>query len=99
MQNKDREDNAFPFVMLLVIILGLASLELDEVVTSSSTILKITLMVVILTTGEKISVKSIPRFCWNPFTTSLALYRLLPSSSLLTDRPTCFEKPSFLLEA
>jgi len=32
MQNKDREDNAFPFVMLL----GLASLELDEVVTSSS---------------------------------------------------------------
>jgi len=36
MQNKDREDNAFPFVMLLVILLGLASLELDEVVTSSS---------------------------------------------------------------
>ena len=32
MQNKDREDNAFPFVMLLVILLGLASLELDEVV-------------------------------------------------------------------
>jgi len=30
------EDNAFPFVMLLVILLGLASLELDEVVTSSS---------------------------------------------------------------
>ena len=28
MQNKDREDNAFPFVMLLVILLGLASLEL-----------------------------------------------------------------------
>ena len=25
MQNKDREDNAFPFVMLLVILLGLAS--------------------------------------------------------------------------
>jgi len=36
MQNKDRKDNAFPFVMLLVILLGLASLELDEVVTSSS---------------------------------------------------------------
>jgi len=36
MQNKDREDNAFPFVMLLVIVLGLASLELDEVVISSS---------------------------------------------------------------
>jgi len=36
MQNKDREDNAYPFVMLLVILLGLASLELDEVVTSSS---------------------------------------------------------------
>jgi len=34
MQNKDREDNALPFVMLLVILLGLASLELDEVVTS-----------------------------------------------------------------
>jgi len=36
MENKDREDNVFPFVMLLVILLGLASLELDEVVTSSS---------------------------------------------------------------
>jgi len=36
MQNKDREDNALAFVMLLVILLGLASLELDEVVTSSS---------------------------------------------------------------
>jgi len=36
MKNKDREDNAFPFVMLLVILLGLVSLELDEVVTSSS---------------------------------------------------------------
>jgi len=36
MQNKDKEDDAFPFVMLLVILLGLASLELDEVVTSSS---------------------------------------------------------------
>ena len=36
MQNKDREDNAFIFVMLLVILLELASLELDEVVTSSS---------------------------------------------------------------
>jgi len=36
MQNKDIEDNAFPFVMLLVILLGLASLELDKVVTSSS---------------------------------------------------------------
>jgi len=35
MQNKDREDNAFPFVMLLVILLGLTSLELDEVVTCS----------------------------------------------------------------
>jgi len=35
MQNKDREDNAIPFIMLLVILLGLASLELDEVVTSS----------------------------------------------------------------
>jgi len=35
MQNKDREDNAFLFVILLVILLGLASLELDEVVTSS----------------------------------------------------------------
>jgi len=36
MQKKDREDNAFPFFMLLVILLGLDSLELDEVVTSSS---------------------------------------------------------------
>jgi len=37
MQNK--EDDAFPFVMLLVILLGLSSIELDEVVTSSSTTL------------------------------------------------------------
>ena len=36
MQNKDRKDNAFPFLMLLLILLGLASLEHDEVVTSSS---------------------------------------------------------------
>jgi len=36
MQNKDREDNVFSFVMLLVILIWLASLELDEVVTSSS---------------------------------------------------------------
>jgi len=39
MQNKDREDNTFPFVMLLVIFLRLASLELYEVVTSSSKLL------------------------------------------------------------
>jgi len=37
MQNKDKEDYTFPFVMLHVILLGLASIELDEVVTSSST--------------------------------------------------------------
>jgi len=36
MQNKDKEYNAFPFVILLMILLGLASLGLDEVVTSSS---------------------------------------------------------------
>jgi len=36
MKNKDKEDDAFPFVILLVILSGLASLELDEVVTSSS---------------------------------------------------------------
>jgi len=40
MQNKDKKDNVFPSVMLLVILLGLASLELDKVVTSSSTWLK-----------------------------------------------------------
>jgi len=36
MQNKDKKDNAFPFDMLLVTLLGLTSMELDEVVISSS---------------------------------------------------------------
>jgi len=36
MQNKDKKDNVFPFDMLLLNLLGLASMELDEVVRSSS---------------------------------------------------------------
>jgi hypothetical protein len=43
--------------------------------------LKSVLIEVILTTGENISSKSIPFFCANPFTTSLALYRFSPPSS------------------
>jgi len=41
MQNKDKEDDAFPFVIFLVILLGLVSVELDEVVTSSSLCTKV----------------------------------------------------------
>jgi len=41
MKNKNNEDNAFPFVILLVILLGLVSFELDEVVTSSSIVLMV----------------------------------------------------------
>ncbi|KAJ0878486.1 hypothetical protein HanRHA438_Chr10g0440341 [Helianthus annuus] len=51
---------------------------------SAATILRTSLMVVIFTTGENISLKSIPSFCWNPLTTNLALYRLAPSCSSLT---------------
>ena len=46
--------------------------------SSIATRLKIVLIEVILTSGENISSKSIPFFCDNPFTTSLALYRFLP---------------------
>jgi len=42
MKNKDKEDYAFLFDMLLVTLLGLASMELDEVVTSSSSLLHLT---------------------------------------------------------
>jgi len=48
MQNKYREDNAFSFVMLLVILLGFASLALDEVVTSSSIFVNVKLEVGLL---------------------------------------------------
>jgi len=44
MQNKDKEDNAFPFDMLLVILLGLASMELYEAVTSLSEIERVLLL-------------------------------------------------------
>ena len=57
---------------------------------SAVTMLKITLMVVIFTTGGKISMKSIPYFCWNPFTTSLALYLLLPSDSFFSIKTHLF---------
>ena len=53
-------------------------------------------MVAILTTGEKVFVKSNPCFCWNPFTTSLSYIFYSHLVLLLTYGRTCFVIPSLL---